>query len=121
MDEGILDIYSPYASKNDTIGLLHRIIHEEEGCVVKTCDFKSDFNKDNVFAYATQRGFVHIHDLRVKLDVDTYNLGSKFGMPSAMTTANINGTNKLVVGTLGGYIHLYDVRYNIPMVIYEHS
>lgn len=42
-------------------------------------------------------------------------------MPSAMTTANMNGTHKLIVGTLGGFIHLYDVRYNVPMTVYEHS
>lgn len=74
-----------------------------------------------MFVYSTQKGYAHIHDIRVKLDVATHDLGMKYGIPSALITSNIQSTNKLLIGTLGGFIHMYDVRYNIPMVIYEHS
>jgi WD40 repeat protein len=121
MDDGILDIYSPYSSQVDNIALIHRISRRDEGSICKTCTFSVDFSRENVFAYATQVGKVHIHDLRVKLDVNSYDIGLKFGMPTAMTTANMNGTHKIIVGTMGGFIHLYDVRYNVPMEIYEHS
>jgi hypothetical protein len=121
MDDGILDVYSPYSSQMDTMALIHRISRPDEGNICKTCSFSVDFSRENVFGYATQKGKVHIHDLRVKLDVNSYDIGLKFGMPSAMTTANMNGTHKIIVGTMGGFIHLYDVRYNVPMEIYEHS
>ena len=121
MDEGTLDVYSPNSSKNSGMALIQRINCADQGSICKTASFSTDFSRENVFAYATQKGNVYIHDLRVKLDVNTYNIGLKFGIPSAMATANMNSTHKIVVGTMGGFIHLYDVRYNVPMEIYEHS
>ncbi|CAI2359602.1 unnamed protein product [Moneuplotes crassus] len=121
LDEGLLDIYSPHGSKNSTIAMIQRIACADKGSVCKTVSFSKDFSRENVFAYATQKGNVYTHDLRVKLDVNNYNIGLKFGIPTSMTTANMNGTHKIVVGTMGGFIHLYDVRYNVPMEIYEHS
>ena len=121
MDSGTLDIYAPHSTQDSNIGLLHRINKPEEGNITKTWDFKTDFSSENVFVYSTQKGYAHIHDIRVKLDVATHDLGMKYGIPSALITSNIQSTNKLLIGTLGGFIHMYDVRYNIPMVIYEHS
>lgn len=121
MDEGTIDIYSSSSSQKDNIGLIHRISRPYEGHVTKTCDFRKPFNTENVFAYTTQKGFMHIHDMRVKLDVNTYELGMKYGIPNALITSNIQSYNRLLVGTLGGFIHVFDIRYNIPMVIYEHS
>lgn len=122
MDSGTLDIYTPSHGKTDSgIGLIHRINRPDEGNVTKTCDFRTYFSTENVFAYTTQKGFMHIHDMRVKLDVETHEVGLKYGIPSALLTCNVQSTNKLLVGTLGGFIHMIDVRYNIPMVIYEHS
>ena len=121
MDEGMLDVYSPYGSNNDCLSLIQRINKADEGSICKTTSFSTDFSRDNVFAYATQIGNVHIHDLRVRFDVNTYFIGRQFGIPSSMTTANMNSTHKILVGTMGGFMHLYDVRYNVPMEIYEHS
>lgn len=121
MDSGLVHVYSPESFESLSIDPLHSIERPDEGSIVKMCNFKYDFGRENAFAYVTQKGFLHINDLRVKLDVSSHEIGLKFGIPSAMSTANINLTNKIIVGTLGGFIHLYDVRYNIPMVIYEHS
>ena len=121
MDSGSVHVYSPESFESLSINPIHTIERQDEGGIIKMCNFKYDFGRENAFAYVTQKGFLHINDLRVKLDVNTYEIGLKFGIPSAMSTANINLTNKIIVGTLGGFIHLYDVRYNIPMVIYEHS
>jgi WD40 repeat protein len=121
-EKGEINIFRiDYLSKRKGYGALEtikRIEVPEEGDVISSLNFINFFS-ENMLMYITQKGFLHIHDLRVKKDVVTSELGCQRGLVSCMCLGKEE--NSVFIGTLGGYIVLYDLRFNLTSNVYQHS
>jgi WD40 repeat protein len=87
-----------------------------EGGIVNCCTYRDG---SNTIVYATQRGVIHVHDLRVRKDANSFDTGSQKGLVSAFCM----GPNRYsyFVGTGGGYVFGYDIRFNLVTTICRHT
>lgn len=67
--------------------------------------------EENLLAYVTQAGILHIHDNREQKDVLKCEFGCQRGLPLCLSPG-IEGKS-LLIGTASAYVLLYDLRFNI--------
>lgn len=89
---------------------------ENEGGVVNCCTYHKGYS---TIVYATQRGRIHVHDLRVKKDVNSFDVGSQRGL----VTTFCMGPDEYsyFAGTGSGYVSGYDIRFNLVTTICRHT
>lgn len=104
---------SLYFSKIEETGtnkFYNKITNIMEGGLVDACPLRIG-NSQNAVIYVTQRGVIHIYDLRVKRDSSRFSMDCQRGI---ITSACLgNDDYSLFLGTLGGYIGIYDIRFNL--------
>jgi len=86
------------------------IITENEGGIIDTCTYLTSEGQ-NILVYITQKGGIHVHDVRVKKDVNVFNMGCEHGLISSFCMGR--DENNYYAGTVGGYIAGYDLRFNL--------
>eukprot|EP00826_Nyctotherus_ovalis_P013710 TRINITY_DN13745_c0_g1_i4.p1 TRINITY_DN13745_c0_g1~~TRINITY_DN13745_c0_g1_i4.p1 ORF type:complete len:405 (-),score=74.03 TRINITY_DN13745_c0_g1_i4:67-1281(-) len=73
----------------------------------------------NVLVYATRQGKIHVHDVRFKKNVSTFNLELQRGLASCFSVGQ--DENSFFIGTINGYVATYDLRFNLISSIKRHS
>lgn len=86
------------------------IKNEREGSIVGICPPRN-WNNQNTFVYATQKGIIHMHDTRVGKDVERFVVDCQRGITTCLCAGN--DEYSYFMGTYGGYIGIYDIRFNI--------
>jgi WD40 repeat protein len=69
-----------------------------------------DHHREHWVVYCTQKGFLHIYDVRARNPVTNFNFGMKHGGISAMTIGPKD--DQALIGTMDGSLITYDFRYN---------
>ncbi len=90
----------------------------DEGGIVDCCTYLSGEGQ-NVLVYSTQLGGIHVHDMRVKKDVNVFNMGCQRGLVNCMCMGR--DENDFFMGTLGGYIAGYDLRFNLITLLRKYT
>ena len=120
-DEGKVQIYrmesTPSRQTHDLLPI-KSICTKNEGGIAASLSYNTSTN-ENVLLYATEKGFLHIHDLRVEKDVGRSEIGNQRGLLSCMSFGH--DENNVFIGTLGGYVPLYDMRFSIISNVYKHT
>ncbi len=115
-DQG--NLYFSRLDRTGTNGIFKEIRNTQEGGIVDACPLNYS-NGQNVIVYATQRGVIHMHDLRVKKDVNNFVMDCQRGI---ITSACLgNDDYSFFVGTLGGCIGIYDIRFNLMSSLRKYS
>lgn len=89
---------------------------ENEGSIVNCHSFDEGYN---TIVYATQKGRVHIHDLRIRADVNSLDTGCERGLVSAFSVGP--DENSYFIGTGAGYVLGYDIRFNLITSVCRHA
>lgn len=90
----------------------------EEGGIVNCCTYLSS-NGQNVLVYATQQGGIHVHDIRVKKDVNRYMMKQQRGLITSFCMGR--SESSFFVGTVGGSVLGYDLRFNLVTSLRNYS
>lgn len=122
-EKGYLDLYSPFefedkassSSNKDTrlrsCYIMNRICHPNEGAIVEVRNKVFEEQREHCVVYCTQKGFIHIYDLRARNPVFDFDFGMKHGCISAMTLGPKE--DQVLIGTVDGSLMTYDFRYNV--------
>ena len=122
-EKGTLDLYSPFEfeDKSSTTNsqdnllkscyIMNRVNHPDEGAIIDVKNKVLEAEREHCLIYCTQKGYMHIYDVRARNPVFDFNFGMKNGCISAMTIGPSN--DQALVGTLDGSIMIYDFRYNV--------
>jgi len=89
-----------------------------EGGIVNCCTYLSS-NAQNVLVYATQQGGIHVHDIRVKKDVNQYKMKYQRGLIASFCMGR--NENSFFVGTVNGSVLGYDLRFNLVTTLRNYS
>mmetsp|Transcript_38770 Transcript_38770/g.38315 ORF Transcript_38770/g.38315 Transcript_38770/m.38315 type:complete len:231 (-) Transcript_38770:383-1075(-) len=120
---GTLDLYSPFEfeeksssaqSKDDLLKscyIMNRVTHPDEGAIVDVQDKVLEAQREHCVIYCTQKGFVHIYDVRARNPVFNFYIGPRNSCISAMAVGPKE--DQALIGTLDGSIITYDFRYNM--------
>jgi len=87
-----------------------------EGGIVNCCTYHDSYS---TIVYITQRGIIHVHDTRVKRNVNSFDVGSQKGLVNAFCMGP--DQYSYFIGTAGGYIFGYDIRFNLVTTACRHS
>jgi hypothetical protein len=121
-EKGCLDIYSPFEfedkassisfkdSKLKSCYIMNRICHPDEGAIIECRNKVLEAEREHCIIYCTQKGYMHIYDIRARNPVFDFNFGLRYGCISAMTLGP--RPDQALVGTIDGSLITYDFRYN---------
>ena len=94
-----------------------RKLNPEEGEILAVNHFNT--SSASIFAYATQRGFVHSWDLRSAAEPFVLTTPQETGYITSMAMGS--DRNWVVTGTSKGYISLWDLRFQQILKLWHHS
>ena len=109
-DKGSLEFKQIDRENKLKVPAYKKIKNISEGSVVSICPPRN-WNNQNTFVYATQRGIIHMHDTRLGKDVDRFVVDCQRGITTCLCAGN--DEYSYFLGTYGGYIGIYDIRFNI--------
>jgi len=110
-EEGFISVYKVDNNFGTPI-IKHKkeVSTTEEGGIVDCCTYLTH-EGHNVLVYATQKGGIHVHDIRVKNDVNVFQIGCRRGIVTRFCMGR--DENNFFVSTVGGYVIGYDLRFNL--------
>jgi len=108
-NKGTLEIY-----RIDSLGIrkVREVLTDNEGGIVNCSTY------EGVIIYATQYGGIHVHDVRVKDNINGLNIDGKQGF---ITSGCIGHDSNYFVGSVNGYILNYDIRFNLVTSVKRYS
>lgn len=97
---------------------LKTISTPNEGEIVGCCTYLTSEGQ-NVLVYATQLGGIHVHDMRVKKNINHFDMGCQRGIISCFSMGK--DENNYLIGTQSGFIGIYDIRFNLISSMWKYT
>ena len=118
-ENGYITIYRIDDQKEyPTVETAKEINIAQEGAIVDCCPYLTS-EGHNILVYATQQGGIHVHDVRVKNDVNIFHTGCQRGLVTRFCMGR--DENNYFMATAGGYVLVYDLRFNLITSIRKHT
>jgi len=90
-ERGFLDLYSPFEFENKASSvvpndnklkscyIMNRLMHPDEGAIIACQNTVLEAERQHLVVYCTQKGYMHIYDIRARNPVFDFNFGQNHG------------------------------------------